>query len=292
MISVIIPTHQPKYLGKTLASLKSQAYVDFDYEVIVCENPKITEEVTSIISNYNCLNIKHVSSDIGANNARNTGIAKSSGEIIALIDDDCIADQNWLKEIHNTFLNRKISCVGGRVELSQNIKLTELQAIYLSKVSWGNTLFYRELYKDEHLVSANLAFTREAYDKVGGFNTNLGYKGKLNFIPNDEVLFIRDCALYGKVVYNDNLIVKHLIDDRMNLEFFLKRAYGQGYANVLLDREQEIYTFTLKEDFSFNEYNAIDLKLHSAKILGMNHALNNIVPTQEIYDKLKDLLDV
>lgn len=290
LISVVIPTHKPKYLGKVLSGLKYQIDINPEFEIIICENPENTQEVKDLISNYKCLNIKLVNSSLGANNARNTGIAHSNGDIIALLDDDCIPDYDWLYQITQSFNNKDISCVGGNVALTCDKNLTALQAQYLTKINWGNTNGPRELEIHEHLASCNLAFTRIAYDKIGGFNANLGYVGKNNFIPNDEVLFIRDCANHGKVCYNDNIRVLHLIDDRVNNSFFLKRAYGQGYADILLEREQEIDKHYSDQRISYSTFNKTDIDLQVAKHIGMLHAIKGIQPSNQFYSLIEELI--
>lgn len=290
LISVVIPTHKPKYLGKVLSGLKYQIDINPEFEIIICENPENTQEVKDLISNYKCLNIKLVNSSLGANNARNTGIAHSNSDIIALLDDDCIPDYDWLYQITQSFNNKDISCVGGNVALTCDKNLTALQAQYLTKINWGNTSGPRELEIHEHLASCNLAFTRIAYDKIGGFNANLGYIGKNNFIPNDEVLFIRDCANHGKVCYDDNIRVLHLIDDRVNNSFFLKRAYGQGYADILLEREQGIDKHYSDQRISYSTFNKTDIDLQVAKHIGMLHAIKGIQPSNQFYSLIEELI--
>jgi glycosyltransferase involved in cell wall biosynthesis len=286
---IIIPTHKPKYLEKVLGGLKLQSYKNF--KVIIVENPDKTKEVEDLAISYNCT---HIQSPIGANNARNTGVSTIDNWadwVIALLDDDCIPEIDWTLNIYNSFKeNDNISCIGGNVSLSTDKNLTALQAQYLTKINWGNTNPYRELQKGEYLASCNLAFKKSVYDKVGGFNANLGYLGKDNFIPNDEVLFIRDCANHGKVCYNDNMRVLHLINDRINNSFFLKRAYGQGYANILLEQEQGINSNCHNELIYYSNFNKIDIDLQIAKHIGMLHAIKGIKPSNQFYSLLEDLV--
>lgn len=290
-ISVIIPTHNPKYLNNTLHGLFIQENKDFD--VIVCENPTVTKEVEKTCSNFsNVLDIALINSNIGANNARNTGVYLSGGDIIALLDDDCVPSKTWIDEIYKTFKDDKVSCVGGRVNIYGISHITALQAQYLTKIDWGHTETHRQLLPNEYLASCNLAFTREVYAKVGGFNANLGYFGKNNFIPNDEVLFIRDCANHGKVCYNDNMLVDHNVLDRVNMKFFLKRAYGQGYANILLEREQGITGNCHQERVYYSENNKTDINLQIAKHIGMLHAIKGIEPSGQFYSLLEELVQI
>jgi glycosyltransferase involved in cell wall biosynthesis len=289
MISIIIPTSSPKYLNLTLDSLAVCRNIE-NCQIVICENPEITESTLELVDRFKKifkLDIKVVSSAIGANNARNTGISHSRGSVIALLDDDCTVNENWLLEIENVFKNSEVSCVGGKVQLSDETNLTKFQSLLLSKVDLGATLQYRPLVDGEYLVSANLAFSREVYHKVGGFNSNLGYSGRTHFIPNDEVLFIRDCANFGTVCYNNNMVVTHNIQDRKDDPiFFIKRAFGQGYADVLLKREQGITFINKTVKYFANEQNTIDVILEAAKLIGIYHAINKAEPTEETYLKI------
>lgn len=288
---IVIPTHKPKYLKEVLDGLEQQIYKNF--KVIIVENPETTLEVKRLAHQYKCI---YTQSPIGANNARNCGINiidDWADWIIALLDDDCIPEKDWTLNIYNSFKeDEKLVCLGGRVELSTDKNLTHLQSSYLSKVNWGNTVLHRYIQDGEYLVSCNLAFKKSVYNKVGGFNANLGYFGKDNFIPNDEILFIRDCKNHGKVCYNDNMRVLHMIDDRINHKFFLKRAYGQGYADVLLAKEQGITNYFCSENLYYGDNNKIDICLQIAKHIGILHAAKGIEPSNQFYSLLEELVQV
>lgn len=289
-VSVVIPTSKQKYLNETLLSLSQQTIKDF--EVIVCENPSIEESTIELVNYYLMdLDIRIVQSTIGANNARNTGVSFSKFDIIALLDDDCKPEENWIEQVIKVMNDDTVSCVGGRVNLDYNTEITNLQSQYLTGINWGYTLGYRPLQKNEYIASCNLAFRKSVYYSVGGFNANLGYIGKDNFIPNDEVLFIRDCSNYGKVCYNDNMRILHLIKDRVNLPFFIKRAYGQGYANILLEKEQGIIGNCHNELIYYSEYNKEDIILQVAKHFGMLHAVRGIKPSNQFYSQLEDIIN-
>lgn len=289
---VVIPTHKQVYLEETLKALSLQSYKNFI--VIIVENPERTNTVQELAIEYDkyfkCI---HIQSPIGANNARNTGLSiidDYDDFIIALLDDDCIPDSDWIETIKESFKDETLACVGGRVDLSCDKNLTRLQSEYLTKINWGNTIGHRPLQNKEYIASCNLAFKKSVFAKVGGFNANLGYFGKDNFIPNDEVLFIRDCANYGSVCYNDNMRIIHKIDNRVNKRFLLKRAYGQGYANILLEKEQGIHGNYHNEAIYYSKYNLEDIDLQIAKQIGMIHAIKGIKPSNHYYSLLEELV--
>jgi glycosyltransferase involved in cell wall biosynthesis len=115
-ISVIIVTlNRAESLKETLTSLVKQ--VRQPDEVIVVDNGSQdnTKEITLSFSNR--LNIRYTyEGQRGIPYARNTGIRSATKDIIAFIDDDCVADKNWLKYLEIPFIKDPfIGVVGGEV---------------------------------------------------------------------------------------------------------------------------------------------------------------------------------
>src|SRR3989338_4706423 len=101
-ISVIIPTYNRKrVLKRCLDSLSKQAYNS--YEIVVADDGSAdgTEEMVKSLKNKKIIYLKQ--QNLGCAAARNLGAKNSNGRIVALTDDDCILDKNWLKEIIATF---------------------------------------------------------------------------------------------------------------------------------------------------------------------------------------------
>lgn len=289
MISVVIPTHKQEYLKRTLQSL-ADAGENESYEVIVCENPEITPETRQIVDSMGPNFSLVCSATIGANNARNVGVHFAKGEIIALTDDDCEVDKNWITRIRLALENKDIGCVGGRVQLrlEPEIDLTSMQTGYLTEVNYGRTEFPRKLNRSEYLVSCNLAFTREVYNLVGGFNSNIGYMGKDNFIGNDEVLFVRDCKNHGDVMYDNDLLVYHIVNEyRSSMKYLIRRAYGQGCADVILSKLQEQ---KFCRNYSINDSDIkSNLILQLANAMGTTNTILGVEPCEQFYLVLEEL---
>ena len=115
-ISVIIVTlNRAESLKETLTSLVKQSRQPD--EVIVVDNGSRdnTKELTLSFSDR--LNIKYIyEGQRGIPYARNTGIRNATTDIIAFIDDDCVADKNWLKYLEIPFIKDPyIGVVGGEV---------------------------------------------------------------------------------------------------------------------------------------------------------------------------------
>jgi glucosyl-dolichyl phosphate glucuronosyltransferase len=130
---VIITRNRAEWLRDVLNSLTMQSRSADEVVVVDNSSTDTTKEV--VMSFGDKMNIKYVfESKRGIPQARNAGITKASGEIIAFIDDDCVADPNWLKNIEIPFVkDPNIGAVGGEVSY---LKLGEnhLEAFYIENM--------------------------------------------------------------------------------------------------------------------------------------------------------------
>ena len=111
LVSVIITTkNEEKNIESCLRSIKKQNYSNI--EIIVVDNDSFgsAKEAVETFSEREKVTIKYFIQPKQSNSkTANMGIEKSNGEIIAFIDDDAIADENWLKEIEKTFEKKEVN---------------------------------------------------------------------------------------------------------------------------------------------------------------------------------------
>ena len=50
-----------------------------------------------------------------ANFSRNRGVAASSGELVAFLDSDCLAEPNWIEELVKAMYDPQVGAVTGLV---------------------------------------------------------------------------------------------------------------------------------------------------------------------------------
>lgn len=112
---VIITLNRAKWLKDALTSLTRQSRQPDEVVVVDNGSKDHTREVVSGFSDR--LNVKYVYETVrGIPHARNAGIRNATGDVIASIDDDCVADDDWLKKIEIPFIkDPHIGVVGGEV---------------------------------------------------------------------------------------------------------------------------------------------------------------------------------
>ncbi|MFH0714662.1 MAG: glycosyltransferase family A protein [Candidatus Diapherotrites archaeon] len=105
-VSVIVATkNRAKLLRETLGALQCQNFSAF--EIIVVDDGS-TDETAQIVGHFS--GIKYLKNKgKGPAAARNAGIRASKGKIIAVMDNDCIAEKDWLKKLVAPFeKNQKV----------------------------------------------------------------------------------------------------------------------------------------------------------------------------------------
>lgn len=237
-ISVIVPTYKPKLdlITQLFESLHKQKLNRSYFEVLVVENGEKTPNLENIIKSLN-INIHYLYTETaGANHARNFGIEHSNNDVIVLLDDDVIINDQYLNRVMSLFsIFNTVGIIGGKVELKflydKPNWIEGWFRAWLSEVNWSNYV----LNDDQYIVSANMSFTKKRWKEVGGFDESVGLIGRDLVAANDEIDFQKDCAkgMIPGIFYDPNLVIQHLItEERGSIEYFLKKSFGQGYADA------------------------------------------------------------
>jgi len=192
VVSVVIPTlNEEKYLPKTLESIKNQTFKN--YELIISDGGS-TDKTVEIAKKYGAkVIIKHNSNVC---EARDVGLRQALGEIFVGSDADTIYPKNHLELIHNEFQkDNKVVAVTGKAMIYDGPTW--------AKIMWKITYFILDLTArlTGYVIYApalNLAYKRNVFLKIGGYNTKLDFGG-------DELDVLARLRKVGKVIYNHDL---------------------------------------------------------------------------------------
>lgn len=240
--SAIICTHnRHKLLSASIQSLLEQDIATEKFEIIVVDNSNDGAQVQAFSQHYAGLkNVRYIHEKTpGLSNARNVGAHLARAPIVAYIDDDAIAAPNWASEVLAAFeeMGDAVAVVGGPVRpiwlMPRPDWLTVKMEGFFSILDYGCER--RLLNAGEWLVGCNLSFRREVVISLGGFSTNLGRRGDLSLLSNEENYLIDLIhANAKKVVYAPNAIVNHQIDgSRTNADWLKRRMAWQAVSDIL-----------------------------------------------------------
>jgi len=236
-VSVILPVYNgERYIKKCLESLMNQSYPKDKYEVIVIDNGSSdsTVEILKTITNSQIQVLYE--SKRGSYAARNTGVSHSEGEILAFIDSDCVADNNWLMlGVYNLKLINNQGVIGGRVEFFSDITN-----------SWGvfdtaTFLNQEKAVKSGTAVTANLFVPKEIFLKIGLFDDELQSGG--------DVEWTKRCKDKGYILkYCSEVLVYHPV--RSSFKELSKKCFRVGYGNGQILRKNKRFYAIIKPSVS------------------------------------------
>jgi GT2 family glycosyltransferase len=173
--SIVIPTRgRPGYLQVTLASIAPQAAAA-GAEMIVVDDAGASQDVRELAGRFGARYEPHPG-PLGLNVARNTGVERSSGELVVFVDDDVQACEGWLAALLQraaahpdveVFTGPIVPRLEGRPPRScgrEGPPITSLQlgeSDCATRYAWGS----------------NMAIRRRALERVGPFDVSLEQGG-------------------------------------------------------------------------------------------------------------------
>lgn len=162
-VSIIVPHYQDLAgLDRCLAALCAQTYPAQDREIIVADNASPVGEaaVAQTIAGRARLIIVP---EKGAGPARNGGVARASGALLAFIDSDCVAEPDWLTNGLSALKDHDF--VGGHVNVlvDPDTPMNGAQA-FESVFAFNNK---RYIEQEKFTITATLFCSRALFDDVG-----------------------------------------------------------------------------------------------------------------------------
>ena len=244
-ISVVIPTYNRReYLKICLDAFARQTYPQNLYDVIVVDDGSM-DDTSSFLSEYSKSTpftlISLRQENQGPAIARNLGIRKARGELVAFTDDDCVVKEDWLYNHSRSFNDDMVGGVGGVVE-SKVLGIYGLYFDYmgiLSPLADAETVYY--------IITANACYRKDVLMKAGGFNEKIKKPG-----CEDPILSIKVRQMGYTLRYNPESVVWHY--HKNNIKSFARTFYNYGRGKEILDRELNWESLPKRRRYSLVQY--------------------------------------
>jgi glycosyltransferase involved in cell wall biosynthesis len=249
-ISVAICTRdRAESLERCLRSLQKMSVTP--HEIILVDNAPRTDATRRVVEKMQdeLPNLRYVLEPRpGLDVARNAAVQAATGEILAYTDDDVEVHPEWLMGIRRGFAHPKVMAVTG---LALPAEL-ETASQWIFETRWGFGRGYRPLTFNQRFfrpyrssavpvwdvgAGANMAFRREIFARVGGFDERLdaGAAG----CSGDSEFWYRVMAEGWWCQYEPSAVVSHYHRrDEAGLEHQL-HYYMKGHVAALLVQHQK-----------------------------------------------------
>jgi glycosyltransferase involved in cell wall biosynthesis len=164
-------------IAAAIESLEAQTVAPHEILLVVDHSPELE---TACRERWPRLRVLANREQQGLSGARNTGLAESSGEVVAFLDDDAVADADWIEALGGAYADASVLGAGGRV---RPIWDEGRPGWFPPEFDWvvgcTHSGMPRERQAVRNLVGANMSFRRAALVEAEGFRHELGRVGTI-----------------------------------------------------------------------------------------------------------------
>jgi glycosyltransferase involved in cell wall biosynthesis len=229
-VSVVLPCYTERRLDNirsALTSLRKQTLEARRVVVAVDNNPTLAEMLGA---EFDWITVVQNEAGRGASATRNRGVEAVDTPLTAFLDDDEIADPDWLLELTRPFVDERVVGTGGTYEPAWE---TRKPSWFPDEFAWVVGGSYVGLPTEtapiRNVWSGNMAVRTAEFRAVDGFRTEFGKQGSFSQ-PEDTDLCIRMSEATAKHwMYVPSAVILHEVPaGRGSFGFFVARCFSEG----------------------------------------------------------------
>jgi O-antigen biosynthesis protein len=237
-ISVVICSFADERFGlleKAIASVFEQGEKPFEVLVVIDHNSALMRRVSAALPDVCAMENAH---GPGLSGARNTGVEAARGEVVAFLDDDAEADEDWLLHLSGHYADDAVIGVGGQVtpEWPAGAPKWMPREFY-----WVVGCTYRGLPEKiapvRNPIGCNMSFRRDMLRRLGGFREEMGRRahGAAGCEETELCIRARQAEPDATILYDPAPNVRHRISpSRVAWRYFFRRCFDEGHSKALV----------------------------------------------------------
>lgn len=194
--SIVVPFHnEEEHVEECVQALLTQDYDRDRYEILMVNNNS-TDRSTEIVSAHEGIRLYHEQSP-GDFAARNLGISKARGRIIAFTDADTAPLPDWLTQASRLMEDPRIVLIVGKLQFSSGSAEMQLMCDY--EAEKNRYIFSSEDARIYYGYTCNMIVRSSVFQQLGPFpkvfrNSDVIY---VRMVADE---FTRDAVRYGESV--------------------------------------------------------------------------------------------
>lgn len=237
-VSVIICAYTEERwsnLGAAVASIQQQSVAPREIILVIDHNRSLFERARAALCGV--LVIENCEPK-GLSGARNSGIAVAQGTLIAFLDDDAVAEPDWLELLCDCCKDTQVLGVGGVVEPLWSVKRP---VWFPREFYWVVGCSYQSLPEQPTVVrnpyGGCLCIRRAVFEGIGGFRNGIGRVGTDSMGGEETELCIRATQQWPNKVFlcePHARIHHHISAQRSTWHYFRSRCYAEGFSKAVI----------------------------------------------------------
>ena len=237
-VSVVICAYTDRrwaLLCEAIQSVRRQRRAAAEIVLVIDHSPQLADRARAEFPDVRVIANEQAR---GLSGARNTGVLRSSGDIVAFLDDDATAAADWLQELVEVFLRPDVMGAGGIAAAAwDGAAPAWLPPEFLWVVGASYVGLPLEPTPIRNPIGANMAFRRIAFELAGGFTDGIGRIGKTPLGCEETEFSIRLASRApGSVIMHvpQARVEHHIAAERATLRYFVTRCWAEGLSKALV----------------------------------------------------------
>jgi glycosyltransferase involved in cell wall biosynthesis len=275
-ISIIICSYnRANYIGAALDALYLQSAGLDHFEAIVVDNNS-TDGTPEVFATWRANHPEGhfqytTETNQGASFARNNGAILAKSAWLCFIDDDAIADKDFVLNIIKHIKDQPfIQGFGGRIIPRYIPTEPKWMSYYVSSMvgNFDYSPVACAFKNGKYPLESNMIVSKKIFEQIGGFNTELpGVVGTVRIGGEGKDLFYKIMDLGHTIYYDPSIIVEHVVEvKKLTAEYMYRVASGMG-------RGERARTKAISNNAYLTKIVEYFFKLGAAIILGIKYAL-------------------
>jgi glycosyltransferase involved in cell wall biosynthesis len=241
-VSVVVCTYtldMYEHFREAADSVLAQTHDDVELVVVVDGTPEVYDHVVEDYGDREDTVIACNEENVGLLASRNRGAELASGDVVAFIDDDAIADEAWAERLTRAYEEEDAIAAGGKMTPEWVAgKPSFLPEEFYWLVGVTHRGFADGPGEVRNTFGSNISFRADVFAELGGFDVNIGgRKGEKNLQGGETELCARMREECGQGVwYDPEAEVAHKVFEyRTEFRWLVDRAFWQGYSKRAMD---------------------------------------------------------
>ncbi|TRW82853.1 glycosyltransferase family 2 protein [Mycolicibacterium sp. 018/SC-01/001] len=227
-------------VGSVLAEQAAEPDTVSQLVIVIDHNEELFARVSARFGGDPRITLRRNAYERGLSGARNTGVAASTGEIVAFLDDDAAAQPGWSAALVRHYDDPQVVGVGGHAApVWPQGRPRWMPAEFDWVVGCSYVGQPERLASVRNPLGCNMSLRRSVFAELGGFRSEVGRVGAVPVGGEETELFlrVRSQRPTHRVLLDPSAAVSHHVSaDRATPRYFLRRCYHEGMSKAVVTR--------------------------------------------------------